>query len=76
MIHSVRLKKIGGSVAAIIPKEVLQRQHLEANDEVFVVETADGILLTASDPATKAALEAYAEVARENRVALAALAKV
>lgn len=76
MIYSVRLKKIGGSVAAIIPKEVLQRQHLEANDEVFVVETADGILLTASDPETRAALEAYAEVARENRVALAALAKV
>jgi antitoxin component of MazEF toxin-antitoxin module len=76
MIHSVRLKKIGGSVAAIIPKEVLQRQHLEANDEVFVVETADGILLTASDPETKAALEAFTEGAKLNRDAMAALSKL
>jgi len=73
---SITLKKIGGSVGAIIPKEVLQRQHLDANDEVFVIETPDGILLTATDPATKAAMVAYEEVARENRAALAALAKL
>ena len=76
MAQTITLKKIGGSVGAILPKDVLQRQHLAANDEVFVIETPDGILLTAVDPATKVALEAYAEVARENRVALAALAKL
>jgi len=73
---SITLKKIGGSVGAIIPKEVLQRQHLAANDEVFVIETPDGILLTATDPATKAAMVAYDEGARENRAAMAALAKL
>ena len=76
MIQSLKLKKIGGSVGAILPKEMLQRQHLAANDEVFAVETADGILLTAVDPDTKAALAAYAEGARENRAAMAALAKL
>lgn len=76
MAQTITLKKIGGSVGAILPKDVLQRQHLAANDELFVIETPDGILLTAVDPATKMALEAYAEVARENRVALAALAKL
>ena len=76
MIQSLKLKKIGGSVGAILPKEMLQRQHLAANDEVFAVETADGILLTAVDPDAKAALAAYAEVARENRAAMAALAKL
>lgn len=76
MVQSITLKKIGGSVAAIIPKDVLQRQHLAANDEVFVIETPDGILLTATDPATKTALAAYAEGARENRAAMAALAKL
>lgn len=76
MTQTITLKKIGGSVGAIIPKDVLQRQHLAANDELFVIETPDGILLTASDPTTKTALAAYAEVARENRDALSALAKL
>ena len=48
MVHSIKLKRIGGSGAAILPKEFLQRQHLAA----------------------------YAQVARENRAALAALAKL
>lgn len=76
MVQSITLKKVGGSVAAIIPKDVLQRQHLAVNDEMFVIETPDGILLTATDPATKAALAAYAEVAKEHRTILAALAKL
>ncbi|MEP6832293.1 MAG: protein kinase [Gemmatimonas sp.] len=76
MAQSITLKKVGGSVAAFIPKDVLQRQHLAVNDEVFVIETPDGILLTAADPATKAALAAYAEVAKENRATLAALARL
>ena len=76
MTQTLKLKKIGGSVAAIIPKDILQRQHLGANDEVFVMETPDGILLTSADPATKAALEAYRKVAHDNRATLAALAKL
>ena len=74
MVQTIKLKKIGGSVGAILPKEMLQRQQLAANDEVFVVETPEGILLTAVDPETTAALAAYAEGAKENRAAMAALA--
>ncbi len=55
---------------------MLARQHLEANDEVFVMDTAQGILLTAVDPATTTALAAYAQVAKENRAAMATLAKL
>lgn len=70
----IKLKKIGGSFGAILPREMLQRQHLAANDEVFVVETPDGIRLTAVDLATAAAMAVYAQGAHEIRVALAALA--
>ena len=76
MIQTITLKKIGGSVGAILPKDMLVRQHLEANDEVFVVDTPQGILLTAVDPATTAALDAYAQVAKENRAAMATLARM
>ncbi len=76
MVQAITLKKIGGSVGVIIPKDMLSRQHLEANDEVFAMETAQGILLMAVDPATTAALAAYAEVAKENRAAMATLARL
>jgi putative addiction module antidote len=76
MAHTIKLKKIGGSVGAILPKDMLRRLHLEANDEVFAMETEDGILLTAADPETKAALAAYYEGAKLNRDAMAALAKL
>lgn len=75
MVHTITLKKIGGSVGAILPKDVLVRQHFQADDQVFVVETPQGILLTAVDPATTEALEAHAVLAKENRAAMSALAK-
>lgn len=43
MVQSITLKKIGGSVGAILPKDMLDRQHLQAEDQVFVVETTQGI---------------------------------
>lgn len=76
MVQTITLKKIGGSVGAILPKDMLDRQHFKAEDQVFAVETPQGILLTAVDPATTEALAAYALLAKENRAAMAALAKL
>jgi len=75
MVRTVTLEKIGGSLGVIIPKEMVSRQRLTVNDEVFAIETADGILLTAVDPTTRAALGAYAELAKENSAVMSALAK-
>jgi hypothetical protein len=55
---------------------MLVRHHFGAGDEVFAVDTPHGVLITPFDPATQAALEAYAVVARDDREAMAALAKV
>ncbi len=76
MVQTITLKKVGGSVGAILPKDMLTRQQLEAGDEVFVVETPHGILLSAVDPATTAALDSFAKLLKENRAAMAALAKL
>lgn len=76
MVHTITLKKVGGSISATIPKDLASRHHLAANDKIFAMETADGILLTTVDPTTKAALDAYTELAKENRAAMAALAKL
>lgn len=70
-----KLKKIGGSVATGLPKSMLERFHLEAGDEVTVVETADGLLITPFDPEFAAAMAAYERGAKKYRNALRRLAR-
>lgn len=76
MVKAITLQRAGGSASAVIPKDMLTRHHLGAGDQVFAVDTPHGVLITPYDPDTQAALEAYAEVAREHRAALAALAQL
>ena len=44
MVRSVKLRKMGGWVGATLPKDLADRFHLKAGDEVLAVETAHGIL--------------------------------
>jgi len=69
------LKKIGGSVATVLPKSMLERFHLDAGDEVMVVETDQGLLVTPFDPDFEQAMEAYGRVAKKYRNALRELAR-
>ena len=75
MIRRQTLKKIGGSVATDLPKSMLDRFHLEAGDEVNVVETADGLLITPFDPDFADAMIAYTRGAKKFRNALRQLAR-
>lgn len=75
MIKRQTLKKIGGSVATVLPKTMLDRFHLEAGDEVFVVETDKGLLVTPFDPEFEEAMQIYARLAKKYRNALRELAK-
>ena len=69
------LKKIGGSVATVLPKSMLDRFHLAAGDEVSVIETKDGLLITPFDPEFATAMEAYERGAKKYRNALRQLAR-
>jgi putative addiction module antidote len=69
------LKKIGGSVATVLPKHMLDRFHLEAGDEVTVIETADGLLVTPFDPEFADAMRVYGRGAKRYRNALRQLAR-
>lgn len=69
------LKKIGGSVATVLPKSMLDRFHLEAGDEVLVVETDRGLLVTPFDAGFEEAMTHYARVAKKYRNALRELAR-
>ena len=69
------LKKIGGSVATVLPKSMLERFHLEAGDEVLVVETDKGLLVTPFDPEFEKAMKNYTYIAKKYRNALRELAR-
>lgn len=66
----VKLQKLGGSVAAVLPKPLLDRLHLAAGDEVHVIETADGLLITPFDPDFEDAMAVHERGARKYRNAL------
>ncbi len=75
MVRSVKLRRMGGSVGATLPRDMAQRLHLEAGDEVLAVETANGILLSPYDPDVEDGLRIAGEAQKQYRKALRALAK-
>jgi putative addiction module antidote len=74
MLKQVRLRKAGGSVSATLPKEMADRLNVSAGDEVFAVETQEGILLSPYDEATLRAVASARGVAKRYRKALRELA--
>lgn len=75
MVRSVKLRRMGGSVGATLPRDMAQRHHLEAGDEVMAVETANGILLSPYDPDVEEGLAIAVEAQKRYRRALRELAK-
>ncbi len=75
MVRSVKLRRMGGSVGATLPRDMAQRLHLEAGDEVLAVETANGILLSPYDPEVEDGLAIAVEAQKRYRRALRELAK-
>jgi antitoxin MazE len=75
MVRKITLRQVGGSIGATLPKDMADRLHVRPGDEVFVVETEQGILLTPFDPAFDRAMAAYERTASKYRNALRELAK-
>ena len=73
--RTIKLRKIGSSVGAILPKELLDELHLENGDEVLVVRTDQGIMLTPFDPDFEAAMGAFERGRKKFRNALRELAQ-
>jgi putative addiction module antidote len=71
----LKITSIGNSAGVILPKEVLARLRLEKGDELYLLETPDGIKLTAFDPTLAAQMEVAEQVMREDRQVLHQLAK-
>ena len=71
----LKITTIGNSSGVILPKELLARLRLEKGDELYALETPDGIRLTTYDPELAAQMEVAEQVMREDRLVLHKLAK-
>lgn len=70
----LKVTTIGNSAGVILPKELLARLRLEKGDELFALETADGIKLTTYDPELAKQMEVAESVMRKDRNVLRKLA--
>jgi len=75
MTKGLKLRQVGGSVGATLPKAMVDHFHMAAGDSVLAIETDRGILLTPYDPTTEEAIAIAARVSRKYRNSLRELAK-
>ncbi len=71
----LKITSIGNSAGVILPKELLARLRLEKGDELYALETPDGIKLTRYDPQLAAQMEVAEQVMRDRRALLNKLAQ-
>ncbi|MGA7297424.1 MAG: AbrB/MazE/SpoVT family DNA-binding domain-containing protein [Rhodanobacteraceae bacterium] len=71
----LKITTIGNSAGVILPKELLARLRLEKGDELYLVETADGIRLSQYDPKLAAQMDVAEQIMREDRNVLHKLAQ-
>jgi putative addiction module antidote len=75
MATAVKITTIGNSVGIVLPKEILAKLNVEKGDSLYLVDTPDGIQLTAYDPTFSEEMEAARRVMRKNRDVLRKLAE-
>ncbi|HRN61995.1 MAG TPA: AbrB/MazE/SpoVT family DNA-binding domain-containing protein [Luteimonas sp.] len=71
----LKITTVGNSAGIILPKELLARLRLQKGDELFALETPDGIKLTAFDPTLAEQMEVAEKIMREDRAVLRKLAQ-
>ena len=74
MINTLKLTNVGNSVGVILPIELLSKLRVDKGDTLYVVETPEGIELTAYRPDFAAQMDAAEEIMRDNRDVLKKLA--
>lgn len=74
-MKKLTLRKMGGSLGVTLPRELVERLQVSEGDELGVVETENGIMLTPYDPEFDRAMELYERGARKYRNALRELAQ-
>jgi putative addiction module antidote len=71
----LKLRKVGNSVAIIVPKQVRQKMGVKEGDAVYLTETPDGYRISPYDPEFSRQMKIARKVQAKHRDALHELAK-
>jgi putative addiction module antidote len=75
MATTVKVTTVGSSTGIVLPKEVLERLHIEKGDTLYITETQGGVQLTPYRPEFAETIEAGKRVMRKYRNTLRKLAE-
>ena len=71
----VKVTQIGNSAGVVLPKEALKKLDVSRGDELYLIETPEGLMLTPYDQAFETQIQAAEQVMKRYRNALHRLAK-
>jgi len=71
----LKITTVGNSAGVVLPKELLAKLRLDKGDELFVIETPDGIKLVPYDPQFEEQMAVAERVMRSRRTLLRNLAE-
>jgi putative addiction module antidote len=74
VMATLKLTTVGNSVGVVLPKEILDKLHVQKGDSLYVLETPRGIELTPYDPEFARQMDVAEAVMREDRDTLRKLA--
>jgi len=74
-MHKTSVRRVGNSLGITLPKTIVDNFHLSEGDELHIVETGEGLILTPFNPKFTEWEKAYERTNRKFRDTLKALAK-
>ncbi len=74
MVRTVKARRMGGSLGATLPREMLDRYHIKEGDDLTVIDMNEGLLISPFNPDFERALAAYERGAKKYKNALRELA--
>ena len=69
------VRRVGNSLGITLPKTIVENYHLNEGDELHLVETGEGVMLTPFNPKFMEWARAYDRTNKKFRNTLNALAK-
>ena len=69
------IRRVGNSLGITLPKSIVESYHFNEGDELHLIETEDGVMLTPFDPKFAEWARAYENSNKRYRNTLRALAK-
>jgi antitoxin MazE len=69
------VRRVGNSLGITLPKTIVENYRLSVGDELHLVETDEGVVLTPFDPKFEEWAKAYDKTNKRYRNTLKALAK-